>query len=162
MRRIHFVIDSDLADVSLVAVAVNSVCVHLGFSNVEASEVELCVAEAVTNSIRHSYHGRPGHNVSISLSIQAGQMHIDISDTGASMSNDEVERLVNGAQAANLETIDIASLVEGGRGLQIIRDLMDEVAYIREPDVNRLHLIRRMPVAPEHGKGVRPKGKGLD
>jgi serine/threonine-protein kinase RsbW len=162
MRRIHFVIDSDLADVSLVAVAVHGVCIHLGFSKMEAGEVELCVAEAVTNSIRHSYRGRLGHNVSISLSIHAGQMHIDISDTGASMSSDEVERLVKGTRAADLDTIDIASLPESGRGLQIIRDLMDEVVYIREAEINRLHLIRRMPGAAEHGRSLHPKGKYPD
>lgn len=162
MRRIDFVIDSDLADVSLVAVAVRSVCLHLGFCKVEAGEVELCIAEAVTNSIRHSYCGRLGHNVSISPSIHAGQMNIDISDTSASMSSEEVERLVNGTRAGGPDTIDIASLAESGRGLQIIRDLMDYGTYIREAEINRLHRIRRMTGAAEHGRSLRPKGKYPD
>jgi anti-sigma regulatory factor (Ser/Thr protein kinase) len=45
--------------------------------------------------------------------------------------------------------MDRRSLPEGGRGLQIIHDLMDEVSYIRSDNINRLIMKKQLanPVA---------------
>ena len=146
MGRVYLGIASELADVSLVAVAVNGICLHLGFNNVEASHVELCVAEAVTNAIRHAYHGEPGHTVSIAVSADPNEIQIDVCDAGTPMSSHHVSKLLHGMAPVDLEPIDKTSIAEGGRGLQIIHDLMDKVAYFREGEVNRLQLTKRLPV----------------
>jgi serine/threonine-protein kinase RsbW len=146
MGRVYLGIASELADVSLAAVAVNGICLHLGFNRVEASQVELCIAEALTNAIRHAYHGESGHTVSIAVSVDADQMQIDVCDAGTPMSSDHVSKLLHGAAAVDVEPIDKALIAEGGRGLQIIHDLMDKVAYFREGEVNRLQLTKRVPV----------------
>jgi hypothetical protein len=52
-------IDSDLGDVSLVAVAVNSICIYLGLNRIEASQVALCTVEAVTNLFTSSKEVTP-------------------------------------------------------------------------------------------------------
>jgi serine/threonine-protein kinase RsbW len=147
VSRIHFVIDSDLGEVSLVAMAVNRICIHLGLDEIQASEVELCVAEAVTNAIRHAYHGAPGRTVSIAVSPRKQALQIDVFETGTPMGDEHVERLLRGAKSIEAEESDRTALAEGGRGLQIIHDLMDEVAYSREGSLNRLRLTKRIGTA---------------
>jgi serine/threonine-protein kinase RsbW len=144
VSSVRLVIESNLSDVSLVAVAVNRICVYLGLDEIQADQVELCITEAVTNAILHAYHGESGQTVSIAVSTSADQLHFEVSDSGTPMSAEHVERLIRNSKLFEVEGIDRASLPEGGRGLQIIHDLMDEVAYIRKDNVNRLQLTKRI------------------
>jgi serine/threonine-protein kinase RsbW len=144
MGRVHLVIDSELADVSLVAVAVYGICIHLGFSKIEASQVELCIAEAVTNAIRHAYHGKSGRTVSVAISTDTHQIQIDVSDVGTPMSSKQVNNLIHGIEAVDIGSTDTGSIPEGGRGLLIIHALMDRIVYTREGEVNRLQMTKRM------------------
>jgi serine/threonine-protein kinase RsbW len=143
VSRVCLIIDSNLGDVSLAAVAVNRICVHLGLDEIQAREVELCIAEAATNTIRHAYHGLAGETVSIAVSTETDRLHIEVCDTGSPIPAEQVERLIRGA---DIVEIDRASLLESGRGLQIIHDLMDEVAYTREGNLNRLQLTKHIPI----------------
>jgi serine/threonine-protein kinase RsbW len=143
VSRVCLTIDSTLGDVPLAAVAINRICVHIGLGEFQAREVELCIAEAATNAIRHAYHGQAGETVSITVSTEIDRLHIDVCDTGTPIPAGQVERLLRGAEIVE---IDRASLLEGGRGLQIIHDLMDEVAYTREGNLNRLQLTKRIPI----------------
>jgi serine/threonine-protein kinase RsbW len=138
--RLHLVIDSELANLSLVAAALNGICHHLGLNEVEAYQVELCITEAVTNVIRHAYHGNPDKKVCIEISAEAGQLNIEVSDSGTRMSENELKTLLHGSELPEFERENIRSIPESGRGLQIIHDLMDDVAYIRVGKLNRLKL----------------------
>lgn len=151
MKGLSFAIDSNLANVSLVAVAVNRICVQLGFDDLSAGQVELCIAEAATNAIRHAYHDEPGHTVGIALAADTDQLKIEVSDSGTPMPVEQEQRLVHGTQAIELQNIDRSSLPEGGRGLQIIHDLMDEVSYVRAGTLNRL-IMRKQLATPGMGR----------
>jgi anti-sigma regulatory factor (Ser/Thr protein kinase) len=61
-----------------------------------------------------------------------------------------VEKLIRGTSVVEVEALDRASLAESGRGLQIIHDLMDEVAYASENGLNCLQLTKYIP-APQQG-----------
>jgi serine/threonine-protein kinase RsbW len=145
MSRLVLVIDSDLDEMTLVALAVNRICLHVGLDEAHASQVELCVVEAVTNVIRHAYHGRRGQKVSIAISTSTKQIHIEVSDNGTCIPAHLVEKLIRGTRVVEAEACDRASLAESGRGLQIIHDLMDEVAYTSENGLNRLQLTKCIP-----------------
>jgi serine/threonine-protein kinase RsbW len=145
VSRLKLTIDSDLGDVSLVAVAVNRVCLYLGLNRIEASQVELCTVEAVTNAIQHAYHGQPGKAVSVVLSSEIDQLQLEVIDHGTPMSQRNVERLLHGTDVFQVGPTEMASLPESGRGLQIIHDLMDAVSYSPEGSFNRLQLTRRIP-----------------
>jgi serine/threonine-protein kinase RsbW len=142
LKGLSFTIDSDLGNVSLVAVAVNRICAQLGLDEVSAGQVELCIAEAATNAIRHAYHDESGHTVTIALMASANQLHIEVSDSGTPMPAEQEHRLVHGTHVWELPTNDRSSLSEGGRGLQIIHDLMDEVSYVRVGNLNRLMMTK--------------------
>ncbi len=145
MSRLNLVIDSDLDEVTLVALAVNRICLHVGLDEAQASQVELCIVEAVTNVIRHAYHGKRGEKISIEISTSTKQIHIEVSDNGTSIAAHLVEKLIRGTNVVEAEALDRASLSESGRGLQIIHDLMDEVAYISENGLNCLQLAKYIP-----------------
>lgn len=147
MKRLDLAIDSDLGNVSLLAVAVNRVCLQLGLDDLTAGHVELCVAEAVTNSICHAYHGMQGHSVELMLSADAGELRIEVADRGAPMPADQQQRLARTNKDADFPAMDRRSLPEGGRGLQIIRDLMDQVSYISEGKQNRLIMSKKLASA---------------
>ncbi len=145
MSRLELIINSDLSDVSVLAVAVKRICLHLGLPETEASQVELCTAEAVTNAIRHAYHGQPGNIVSVVVASERNHLQLDVIDNGTPIPARELERLLHGSELLDVESIDTASLAEGGRGLQIIHDLMDRVAYFTEDNCNRLQLTKLHP-----------------
>jgi serine/threonine-protein kinase RsbW len=145
VSRLRLSIDSNLADVSLVAVAVSSACTYLGLDTASASQVELCIVEAVTNAIQHAYHGKPGQVVSVVISSEVDLLQLEVIDNGTPMSSKNLEHLLQGTDIFQVRDIDRAALVESGRGLQIIHDLMDDVAYTSENSFNRLQLTKRPP-----------------
>lgn len=149
MKRLDLAIDSDLGNVSLLAVAVNRVCVQLGLDHLTAGHIELCVAEAATNSICHAYHRVHGHSVGLILSADAGELRIEVSDTGTPMPVEHQRSLARPTHDSETQPIDRHSLPEGGRGLQIIRDLMDHVSYVSEANHNRLIMSKRIASAEE-------------
>lgn len=142
MSRLRLTINSDLKDVFLVGLTVNRICQYLEMDAVQSYEVELCAVEAVTNSIRHAYGNQPGNEVSLTLVIRDNRLELEITDKGTAMENSEQSRLIEGSQALEFDPADVGSLPEGGMGLQIMHDVMDEVSYKSEGDVNSLQLIR--------------------
>jgi serine/threonine-protein kinase RsbW len=120
---------------------------ELGLDDLSAGQVELCIVEAATNAIRHAYHGEPGHTVGIALAADTDRLNIEVSDSGTPMPVEQEQRLLHGTVANEFQTTNLRSLPEGGRGLQIIHDLMDEVSYVRLGNINRL-IMRKQLVTP--------------
>jgi serine/threonine-protein kinase RsbW len=144
-HRLTLGIDSDLRDVSMVAVAVNSVCIYLGMDKTVASHVELCAVEAVTNAIQHAYHGQSGHAVSVVITSEIDRLELEIVDSGTPMPDEQMGRLLHGANGFEAFDTPRDLLAESGRGLQIMHDLMDAVAYTPGATYNRLRLTRLIP-----------------
>jgi serine/threonine-protein kinase RsbW len=142
LSRLRLTIDSDLNDVFLVGLAVNKICEHLRMDPVEASQVELCAVEAVTNAIRHAYGNRAGNEVSVTVIIRVNRLEVEVADTGLAMLAANVARLNYGSDVLDFDPNDRTSLPEGGMGLQIMREVMDDVSYQTEEHGNRLRLTR--------------------
>ena len=147
VKQLDLAIESDLANVTLLAVAINRVCLELGLNSSQAGEIELCTAEAVTNAIRHAYHGKPGHIVTVRLSANRDDLLIEVSDSGSPMPLEHQETLTNGPKASDPDPANPRTLPEGGRGLHIIYELMDSVSYRKEEIRNRLIMGKRITVA---------------
>lgn len=143
MNCLELAIDSDLSQVSLVAVAVNRVCLYLGLNERMAGEIELCVVEALTNAIRHAYKSAPGNRVAVTIEADRSQLSIDVCDSGIAMPGDDQRKLLDVSTAPELHLEDRHSIPEGGRGLQIIRALMTEVSYTSKERLNRLTMKKK-------------------
>ena len=144
MKCLTLEIESDLGNVSIASVAVNSICLYAGLSADEANQVELCLVEAITNSIQHAYHGEINHIVAVRVMVEESYMQFDVYDSGTAMNAQQVNKLVHGENLVELEELERALIPEGGRGLQIIHRTMDDVAYMQEGSRNRLSLTKRI------------------
>jgi serine/threonine-protein kinase RsbW len=149
LSRLRLTINSDLKDVVFVGLAVNKICEHLQMSAVDAYRMELCAVEAVTNSIRHAYRNQPGNEVSVTLVIRDNRLEVEVADSGLAMLATQVARLSEGSSVLEFDPTDRESLPEGGMGLQIMHEVMDEISYISDGQVNLLRLTRVLDEANE-------------
>ena len=142
MTRLNLTIDNEIGNVPLLAVAVNRVSRHIGFSEIQASEIELCVVEAVTNAIQHAYRGLYDRVVTVDIEASTDRLHLSICENGASMSAEQVRNLTCEEPLQEPDLDNKASLPESGRGLRIIHELMDDVSYTRQGEQNCLQLVK--------------------
>ncbi|MBW1783824.1 MAG: ATP-binding protein [Deltaproteobacteria bacterium] len=143
LKRVNFIIDSDIQNVPLIGMSVNKLCLSASFSTIDAFNIELCVVEAITNSIRHSYSEEIGHEVKVVFTLTQEDIVIDICDTGPSMDPDLLDRAV--IQYPEGNDNEIETIAEGGRGLGIIKEIMDSVVYRSEIGENCLSMRKRLP-----------------
>ncbi len=122
IRTIHLSIDSRLENVALVGLAVRGIVSGTSFSEVEIHHIEVSVVEAVNNAVLHAYRSEPGHTVEVTLFLHPDRVECTVTDTGVPMEGLKKDQ-------PDDDPADRRNLVEGGRGLAIIRAAMDEVAY---------------------------------
>jgi len=140
-KVIKIVIDSKLEEIPSVGKKIREICSSMRLPSFEAFQIELCVVEAVTNSIKHAYRLEAGHQVEITLSIVSDKFIFDICDTGISMDSKllEEEDPSLSFNADNLESVS-----EKGRGLVIIKEIMDNVTYTSKQGKNCLSMTKKM------------------
>lgn len=91
--------------------------------------VEICLMEALNNSIKHSYEGRPGNKIDLLVSISKTRIEIDIMETGLPRTNFDKPKLE--FDPGNLDTAP-----EGGMGLFLIESLMNSASYCSKNGLN--------------------------
>jgi serine/threonine-protein kinase RsbW len=149
LRSVKFVIDSNLENVTLVGMSVNRLCSSASFSDIDCYNIELCVVEAVTNSIRHSYGGEHGHEVKVVFTLTQEDVILDVYDNGPPMNPELLDKADIMSSCDDRRGIEC--IPEGGRGLGIIKAIMDAVAYGSEKGENRLTMRKKLP---EKGESV--------
>lgn len=93
-----------------------------GFDGSFAYLVKLVFAEACTNVVRYAYRGEPGHDIEITALADEDKLHMTIRDFG----DNEFARNFD---PGRYEAMDVDPLHEGGRGVYLIVEYMDEVRY---------------------------------
>jgi len=128
--------------------AVERLTEEMGFSERDCRSVTRAVDEALTNIMRHAYHGQPEQPIQVSCFRRQGQMEsvrregleILLVDYGAAM------------DPSKLQGRSLDEVRPGGLGLHFIRASMDDFAYSREGNSNHLRLLKYLP-SPGHGQG---------
>jgi len=143
LKSVKFIIDSDIENVPLIGMAVNKLCLSVSFSTIDSFNIELCVVEAVTNCIRHSYGEKAGSEVKVVFAVTQEDIVLDICDTGPPMHPDILNKAVIKCPEGGDD--DIESIAEGGRGLGIMKEIMDSVTYRSEKGENCLTMIKKLP-----------------
>ena len=137
-------VPSNTRYLSLVGACVAEVCRRVeGLPDPEKTtyDIQLAVNEAAVNAIKHAHGGSPHDQVKVIFSLFPGRLEIDIYDRG------------EGFDLAAVPEPDLEEPHEGGYGLMIIKELMDEVSYHRDPvRGNQLHLVKYL-VGREHHVG---------
>ena len=100
-------------------------------------QTRLAVIEAITNSFAHAYKDLPGDVIGL-IRVIDGSLVVDLYDRGQPFDPPDTIRA----------EIDLDELPEGGYGLGIISQVMDEVHYEQlNNGCNHWRLMRRLPVA---------------
>ncbi|GBC60356.1 ATP-binding protein [Desulfonema ishimotonii] len=135
-KTIKLTIDSSLKNVYLIDMIIETLCTLVPLSDDQSFWVKLCVVEAVNNSIIHAYRSQPGQDVEVIFSLNGNRMTIQVCDSGKAM-KDVV--LKTGPGTGPEDTDDMNAK---GRGLAIIREMMDEVRYGTENGRNCLTMTK--------------------
>ncbi len=124
---IRLAIESRLENIPMVGVSVSRLCSLIPLDEIEASKVELCVVEALNNSIVHAYENLEGHEVETVFSFYPDKLVVHVCDAGKPMD----ERILRECALfpPDLDRLDIGDIPECGRGLGIIKSIMDSVEY---------------------------------
>ena len=135
MGKLDFVIDSCLDNIELVGTCVECLASRV-FEDQQCNEIKLCVHEAITNCIKHSYRGSPGHKIYISLQLEEDRLTLDIADCGLAMNPVVLDNTTTHFEA-NPENLE-----EGGMGLKILKILMDDLHYHTTNGMNHFILVK--------------------
>ena len=130
-QTVRIEIDSELANTTLVAMAVRGLCAMTTLSPVEVNRVELCVVEIVNNAIEHAYKKQKGHKVEVGVDLLQSSLTLTVSDWGLQMDQTKLD-----VKTLATNPNDSAAWLSSGRGLPIVQSLMDQVQYIREGEKN--------------------------
>lgn len=132
-----FTINSQYRNVSSVCFITKTFCEEHNINDEQIKEIELSLAEALNNIIKHSYKGKEDQKIEIELSIYNGQFKASLSDFGESRKN-------LAKPVLEFDPNDVDSLPEGGMGLFIIEQLMDENKYYVEGNKNTFILVKNL------------------
>jgi anti-sigma regulatory factor (Ser/Thr protein kinase) len=101
-----------------------------------AGRFELAVAEALNNVAEHSGSG-PGGMVEVTFTLNAGTLTLVVSDEGKGIDADALN--------SRLEHPEVPDeLSDGGRGILLIRKIMDRAVFSRETNRNVLTMTAKV------------------
>ena len=118
---------------SVVRSTVSELAAVWGFESEQCRRITLAVDEALSNIIRHAYKNR--FNQEIDLNFQAHSDYLEFSFVDRGEAADPSKFLAR----------PLDEMASGGRGIHIIRQIMDEVCYERLPEGNLLRLKKYLP-----------------
>src|SRR5260370_20940391 len=130
-------IPSDLRMLSVARAFIEAVCQTEGMDRSIIHNIVLAMSEAATNIIRHAHLERPEASVQICCRLTAETVEILLLDEGAPFDLEAVPYM------------DPAELRMGGRGVYLMRALMDELCC--QPHGSRgnaLRMVKRWRAAP--------------
>ncbi|MBU1983610.1 ATP-binding protein [bacterium] len=115
--------------------AVESVATEMGFDQNARTDFGICVTEAAANAMVHAHHQRPELEVEIRFEKLPDALRISVRDFGDGFDPDRVPD----------PTLPENLLKESGRGLHLIRSLMDEVHVYRHRDGMQIVMMKKLP-----------------
>ena len=122
---------SDPRYLPVVRGAVGPLAAVVGWSEEECQAVTLALDEALTNIIRHAYHGRADGIIEVECREDQGGLEFTLWDTGDPPDKSKICARRVGDQP-------------GGMGTHIIKDVMDTVSYQALPGGNRFVAVKRL------------------
>ncbi len=122
MNDLHLRMVSDPAAIAGVRRQVEAFARTCGLDAHQAEDVGLCVNEALANIIRHAYHNRTDQPIELRACCTAEGMQLFIRDWGS------------GRDPCAQPPPPRDPLTPGGLGLVCLRELMDQVRFMPQPD----------------------------
>ena len=133
MRKVELALCSGFYPINEVRNFMANICRQLGLKRNELYRIRSAVDEVCMNIIQHSYKNKKG-NINIRLDSDDEKIVIYIKDFGRAFKAKKAKR------KTPVEIINVQK--EGGLGLSMIEQLMDDVKYIRRQKYNQLVMVK--------------------
>ncbi len=112
---------------------VSQFCVTHNLSNQLLVAFGVSLDEALSNIIRYAYGDVRDHSILVRLDYEPGSVAATVEDDGRPF------------DPLSVPALDLASPDrDRGFGIHFIRNLMDDVRYVREKGINRLEMRKRI------------------
>jgi serine/threonine-protein kinase RsbW len=132
VRRVETRIRNQIAEVESVAEVVSQFCLTHNLSNELLVALGVSLDEALSNIIRYAYRDLGDHSILVRLDYEPGSVAATVEDDGRPF------------DPLSAPPLDLSSPDrDRGFGIHFIRNLMDDVRYIREDGINRLEMRKR-------------------
>lgn len=141
-KKIQLKISSCYDHISLIAQGIMTMVGSYVKTQKLQGSIELCLVEVANNVVEHSYHGQNDHSITFEITLSNKQVTLLVIDNGESMTLGKMNKVIDWD---DLDKDDINSWETSGRGLQIVRELMDEVSYRTESGVNYFKMVKQIP-----------------
>jgi len=129
----RMVIESDLNNVQKVEKLTEKIAEYMHFSDEEKDSLAIAVTEIVGNAIVHGNKKDKNKNVTIDFEYKNDSITVLIQDEGKGFS---VNDIANPLEPENL-------LKESGRGIFIVRALMDQVDFKSNKQGTQVRLVKK-------------------
>ncbi|MHC4718801.1 MAG: ATP-binding protein [Planctomycetota bacterium] len=125
-KPISLSISSTPAHLPIVRAVVERLTQRLGFDEESGHKITLAVDEALSNIIKHAYHGQDDQPIEVTFRcVHEGPgreaLGIELRDWGTPVPRDQIR------------SRDLEDVRPGGLGVHIITSIMDDVKYIPSP-----------------------------
>lgn len=135
MKHETFTIESDPKNLQPLREKIGQLLQTAGFDSKTTGSILVALGEAVTNSIRHSYHNEPHKPIEIHYEDSDSNIRLRIRDYGEKVDLAKI-------QAKENPTLPPENA--GGLGIFFMKKIMDKVSYITtHADGNELVLIKK-------------------
>jgi serine/threonine-protein kinase RsbW len=115
----NFCLPHDEASVPVVRHLVSSALTRLGVDEACISDVLVAVTEACTNVLKHA--DGSGHDYEVKVGVFPDLCEMQVTDLGAGLAPGALERVPPGVED------------ESGRGVQLMRSLVDQLQFVAGP-----------------------------
>ena len=113
---------------------VEAMAADMGFGKDAIADLGICVTEAVMNSIEHAHKDRPELMINLTIECYSDRMKIVVRDHGKGFNENEIPD----------PTVPENMLNTGGRGLMIMKAMMDEVDVKHFDDGTEITMVKKL------------------
>ncbi len=129
----QLVIESDLNNIKKVEQLTEKIADYMSFPEDDKDSLAIAVTEIVGNAINHGNKGERNKKVTVDFEYKNKTITVTIYDEGKGFDENKIE---NPLEPENL-------LKESGRGIFIVRALMDKVEFIKTKNGSAVRLIKK-------------------
>jgi serine/threonine-protein kinase RsbW len=130
----QLLLESDPRNIGKVEAFLHEVGQHVKLDEIQLHKLMVALTEAVNNAILHGNKSNPQKTVEVTCEVKEGGLSIYVRDRGGGFKPESVESPL---KEENL-------LRESGRGIFLMRTLMDKVNFTRTPDGMEVQLWLRL------------------
>ena len=144
-KQVSLHIEGTPESLVLVRAALRGLGQEAALSRAAIGDIELCVTEAANNCIEHALADRAERDVRIDWIEFPDRLELAVCDHGSALAPEVLARVDE--SLLEIDPNDPQTLRTSGRGLALIKTLMDDVTYSTDDGWNRLIMVLRRPPA---------------